>query len=370
MVMRLLFALLLLWPLQARAEGEFALQFQLAEPIDRPVVGQMIPVILRGRYDRHIANEKLVLPPSDTFDWIQTRADEWFEERIDGRNWMILQRHLAIWPRHDGVLQFGPAEHQLTIITRAGQRAQASVKAEPLIVSVAPHPDPAMNGWKFAARAVELEDNLSGDPARLPDGEAVTRRVTLRALGALPEHLPPRPLISEPWLITFAAPVHREMRRTPEGPVSEVVWEWQFRPEHGEPGVLEPITIPWFDTQAHKMSSVEIPSITIGYASYYTGQSVKGRFSASLKWGLLGAALAGVIAGGLLAAWRFGKLEPGAALAQRLRRLDLRRWFALWQARRGGDLLAERRLAEELSLSVTRRETLDRQIYGRKSQGV
>lgn len=366
MVRGLLIIILLLWPLTVRAEGEFSLTFQLAEPLDRPVVGQMIPVILRGRYDRHIANEKLILPPSETFDWIQTHADEWFEERIDGKSWRILQRHLAIWPRHDGLLHFGPAEHQLTIITRAGQRAEASVKAEPLSVSVAPHPDPMMNGWKFAARAVEIEDVLSADPARLPDGEAVTRRVTLRALGSLPEHLPPRPLISEPWLITFAAPVHREMRRTPEGPVSEVVWEWQFRPEHGEPGVLEPISIPWFDTIAHEMKTVEIPSITIGYASYYTGQTAKGRFSARLKWGLGGAALAGVFAGGLITFWRFGSLQRGAALTQRLRLLDLRRWLALWQARRSGDLLAERRLAEELSLSEAQRRRLDLKIYGPK----
>ncbi|RRH72328.1 BatD family protein [Falsigemmobacter faecalis] len=365
MVIRLLLALLLLWPLTARAEGEFSLKFLLAEPVDRPVVGQMIPVILRGRYDRHIAGEKLVLPPSDTFDWIQTKADEWFEERIDGKNWMILQRHLAIWPRHDGVLQFGPAEHQLTIITRAGQRATASVKAEPLVVSVAPHPDPRMNGWKFAARAVEIEDSLSGDPARLPDGEAVTRRVTLRALGSLPEHLPPRPLISEPWLITFSAPVRREMRRTPEGPVSEVVWEWQFRPEHGEPGVLEPIIIPWFDTVNHRMSSVEIPSITIGYASYYTGQNVTGRLPGSLKWGLAGAVLAGLVAGAVLALLRFDALRPGTGLTDRLRRFDPRRWLALWQAKRRGDLLTERRLAEELNLPPARRAALDRRIYGR-----
>lgn len=364
-MVRLLLIMLLIFPATLRAEGEFRLQILLAEPVDRPVVGQMLPVIIRGRYDRHIANEKLILPASDTFDWIQTRADEWFEERIDGKNWMILQRHLAIWPRRAGVLQFGPAEHQLTIITRAGQRAPASVRAEPLQVSIAPHPDPMANGWKFAARAVEIEDNLSTDPARLPDGGTVTRRVVLRALGSLPEHLPPRPLISEPWLITFAAPVTRELKRTPEGPLAEVTWEWQFRPEHGEPGVLEAVKIPWFDTVSHAMASVEIPSITIGYASYYTGQTPKGTLTLGLRLSLLAAALGGVLAGMLLALTRFGGRPGSAALRARLRRFDLRRWRDLYRARRAGDLLRERHLSEELSLPAGQLAQLDARIYGR-----
>lgn len=364
-MVRLLLILLLIFPAALRAEGDFRLQILLAEPVDRPVVGQMLPVIIRGSYDRHIANEKLILPASDTFDWIQTRADEWFEERIDGKNRMILQRHLAIWPRRAGVLQFGPAEHQLTIITRAGQRAPATVRAEPLQVSIAPHPEPLANAWKFAARAVEIEDSLSTDPARLPDGGTVTRRVVLRALGALPEHLPPRPLISEPWLITFAAPVTRELKRTPEGPLAEVIWEWQFRPEHGEPGVLEAVKIPWFDTVNHRMANVEIPAITIGYASYYTGQTPKGRFTPRLKLTLLAVGFAGLVTGALLMLTRFGGRPQTAALRARLHRFDPRRWLALWQARRAGDLLRERHLAEELSLSAARRAALDARIYGR-----
>lgn len=366
MVRFLLLLVLLLWPLRSHAEGELSLQFQLAEPIDRPVVGQMIPVILRGQYDRHIANEKLSLPPSSTFDWIQTKADEWSEERIDGKSWRILQRHLAIWPKRDGLLTFGPAEHQLTIISQGGQRMAAMVKAEPLALSVAPHPDPMANGWKFAARAVEVEDHLSTDPARLPDGQTVTRRVTLRVLGVLPEHLPPRPVISEPWLITFAAPVERSLQRTPDGPLSEVIWEWQFRPEHGEPGVLEPIRIPWFDTLDHLMRQIEIPAITIGYASYYTGQIATGTFTARTKIWLALAMGLGLLTGLALGWWRLGRLD-GRRLRARLQRLDPSLWWQLWRARRRGDLLAQRRLAEVLSLPPEQRADLDRKIYGRKS---
>ena len=94
------------------------------------------------------------------------------------------------------------------------------VVAPPVSLSVGAYP--AERGWKWVAEAATLTDELSADPARLADGQTVTRRVTLRAKGTLPEALPPRPIVSEPWLISFAAPVARRLILTEEGPVSEV----------------------------------------------------------------------------------------------------------------------------------------------------
>ena len=89
---------------------------------------------------------------------------------------------------------------------------------------------------------------------RVADGQTVTRTVTLRAKGALPESLPPRPVVSEPWLISFAAPVERRLILTADGPVSESVWTWQMRPETGEPGVIPPAKIPFFNALAPTQS--------------------------------------------------------------------------------------------------------------------
>ena len=362
-MVRLFLILMLMLPCIARAEGDLSLHIVLKTPVDRPIVGQMIEITLRGRYDRHIANEKILIPPTDAFDWIQTRADSWFEERQEGKKWTIYERHLAIWPKRSGILTFGPIEHQLTILDTKSQRMQAVVRAEPLAISIGEHPQ--ARGWKFAANALELTESLSTDPARLEDGGTVTRQITLRALGALPEHLPPRPVVSEPWLITFAAPIKRELLLTPEGPLAEVVWEWQFRPEHGEPGVIEPVKIPWFDNRAHAMAEVEIPAITIGYASFYTGQTPKGSFSAKKRLYLLLTALAGALLGGLVVATRVTPIKERRALHQALTRVNPLNWLRFWRARLTGDLLAERRLAEELNLSAKRRAYLDDRIYRR-----
>ncbi|MEZ5797743.1 MAG: hypothetical protein R3D63_09905 [Paracoccaceae bacterium] len=347
----------------AGAEGNLSMTIRPDGPVDRLVEGEMVAVTIRAVYDRKIANERLEIAPSPAFDWTQTQADDWHEETIDGLPWIVMERHLAIWPRRSGPLQFGPAVHRLTIIDKASQRQDAVVTAPPLDLSVGAFP--ALKGWHFAARRVELTDELSADAARLADGEVVTRTVTLRALGALPEHLPPRPVVSENWLITFAAPVRRNLILTAEGPVAEAIWTWQFRPHTGEPGVLDPVEIAYFDTTTRQVETVEIPALAIGLSSFYTGQVPTGRVG--LRQVLI---LAAVAAGAML-------LSLGLALTllapevtatgwARLRQ----RWspgprLRLWQARRSGDLLALRRAATEAGRPAAQLAEIDARIYGR-----
>lgn len=364
MVRLALLLLTMLLPLAppAWAEGNLSLSIT-ADPSRQPVVGEMVEVEIRGVYDRKIAVEKLEIDPSDAFDWIQTGADDWSEERIDGRSWIVFRRHLAVWPRRAGPLQFGPARHRLTVIDRASRRVDTVVEARPLTLSVGEFP--ALKGWHFTARKLELTDELSTDAARLADGQIVTRRVTLRALGALPEQLPPRPVVAENWLISFAQPVERNLTLGPEGPVAEVVWTWQFRPHTGEPGVLDPVKIPYLDTTSHRLASVEIPALAIGYASFYTGQVPTGQIGPAQIRALVAACLAGLGAGLAGAAL---VLKPQATAAG-LRRIRDRGtpwlWWRYFRAGWRGDLLTQRRLGARLGLSPGRLAALDRAIYGR-----
>ena len=362
MVMRLLAMLiLLLSAMPLHAEGDLRLSI-LADPAaSRPVVGEMVAVTIRAVYDRKIANEKLEIDPSDAFDWIQTRADDWREERIDGALRIVMERHLAIWPKRAGPLQFGPVRHHLTVIDKQSQRRDVVVQARPLSLSVGEYP--AQKGWHFTARRLELTEDLSTDPARLTDGQVVTRRVTLRALGALPEHLPPRPVVSENWLITFAPPVERNLILTDEGPVAEAVWTWQFRPHTGEPGVLEPVRIPWFDTDQHRLQVVEIPALTIGHASFYTGQAPTGRLGGAQLTALAGSMGLGLALGLGLAAFRLAPEMTAAGWRRISGRFSVPAWFAYLRARRRGDLLTARRLGERIGLSRDRLAALERAIY-------
>ncbi len=341
--------LLVLAPALAAAES-LTLSFVPHPAHDTVIAGEMLPVTLRAVYDRKVALEDLVIAPSDSFDWVQTGPDRWQEEMIDGKSWITMERPLAIVPKRAGVLQFGPATHELTIIDEASQRQERTVVAPPLTLAVGAYP--AERGWKWVAEEATLTDELSTDPSRLRDGETVTRRVTLRARGTLPESLPPRPIVSEPWLITFAAPVERQLILTGDGPVSEVVWVWQFRPETGEPGVLPPVRIPYFNAATRHLDALEIPALPIAYASFYTSQVQTGRFDAMARATEAAALAAGLLAGGGLILSRRVPEARRTAWARLRRWSPLLRW-RLRQAARDGDLLTLRRLVAEVRPEAT-----------------
>ena len=336
--------LLLILPALAHAES-LTLTFE-PHPLHHDIVaGEYVPVTLRAVYDRKVAREELTIAPSDSFDWIQAAPDDWHEEMIDGLPWLVMERKLALFPRGPGLLHFGPATHRLSVIEEGSRWGERVVTAHPLTLSVGAFPKD--RGWKLAAGAVELTDELSTDPSRLADGQTVTRKVTLRARGALPEMLPPRPVVSEPWLIAFAAPVERRLILTADGPVAEAVWTWQFRPETGEPGVIPPVTIPFFNTGTRAMDQVEIPPLPIGYASFYTAQVQTGRFGLGARLGMIAALLAGVGVGAAAVLRAQVPETTRAGWARALRRWSPRAAWRIRRAARTGDLPRLRRLLAE-----------------------
>ena len=369
--------------------GDKTLSFVASPASSSIIAGEMVLTTIRGVYDRKVALETLTLSSSADFDWIQLGKDVWREERIEGRAYLTFERHLAIFPKHGGLVSFGPAEHELTVITAAGEREKVTVKAQPLTLSVSPMPEAPINrphglhvvtpyerpnNWRFAASKLEATDEFSADPSALQDGQTLTRTVTLRATGALPEMLPPRPAIDEEWLITFTTPTERKLERSSEGVVGEVVWRWSFRPETGEPGVIKAIPIPFFNTVTREMDSIELAAMPIGYASFASSQVRGGETTRASRVGMGAALLAGLSLGLWVLARSFAPERADAARRgwRRLRgRLALGPWLDLRAAARNGDLLALRRAAEawltarEAATPARLRllEGLDRAIY-------
>lgn len=361
MVKRALALVMLFLAGSARAES-LTLNFEPHLAHGSPIAGEMVPVTLRAVYDRKVSREAMTIAPSDSFDWIQTGPDRWQETMIDGKPYITMERPLALFPRRPGVLTFGPATHRLTIVDDASRFQERTVTAPPLSIAVGAFP--LERGWRLAASDVVLTETLSADPAHLVDGETVTRRITLRARDALPEMLPPRPVVSEPWLISFAAPVERRLLLTDAGPVAEVVWTWSFRPETGEPGVVPPVTIPFFNTATRTMDAVEIPPLPIGYASFYSAQVETGRFGARPRLASLGALLAGLALGfGVVLRTHLPDVTR-ASWAKRYRRISPYVRWRLARAARAGDLLALRRLTAAVWPEArTALAMIDRALY-------
>ncbi|TWI31035.1 oxygen tolerance protein BatD [Paracoccus sulfuroxidans] len=266
MVMLRALLLFLLLPFAALAQD----QLRLVAPEFRPVVGEMIPITIRGEYTGAIALSEMTFPNSEGYDWIQYAPDRWFKERIDGKLLQIFERRIAVFPRRTGGLTVGPVSHQMTKSDGAA-REQVVVEAPAISFSVTAYPG---HGRPLSASSLAVTDELSTDPAQLRNGETFTRKITLTAKGAMAHLLPERPQIREKWLISFAAPELRETRLTPDGPVAFVSWEWSLRPHTGEQGALEPLRFSFFNTSIREMRGAITQPVQIGLTGF--GNNVAG----------------------------------------------------------------------------------------------
>lgn len=337
MVIRLLLLILGLAAAPLSAEEAARLEIIVGGPA-KPVAGEMIPVVIRGEYDLVITLEDMLMPEGGDFDWVQLERDSWNRERPEGKDRLVVERSIAIYPHRAGRLSFGPVTHRLTV-AEGGGRAVREVTASAVAIEVAPFPAQSVN-WPLSAAAVDVSDDLSTDPAALRDGETLVRTVTMTMLGPLAPMLPPRPALREPWLITFAAPEIRKTAITPDGPVSTVTWTWQIRPKTGEPGVVAGVDIPWFNTATRAMGVIRLDPVPLGYASFATNLGGAARFPASEIALLAGAFVAGLAVG--LLVLTVGQRPVGVQGLRRIlhRFLPSREVSRIRRAGRSGDLKA------------------------------
>lgn len=369
MVIRALIVLFLMaWPALAQDH------LRLIVPPMRPVVGEMIPVTIRGEYNGAISLSSITFPDSASYDWIQVARDRWAQERVDGKLVGVFERRIALFPRVPGTLTIGPVTHHLTK-AEGMTRPTFDVVADAVTLSVTPYPGA---GRPLAARHFTVQDEFSDDPANLRDGETFTRRITLTAEGTMAHLLPPRPEIREPWLISFTAPEIRDTRLTSEGPVAVVIWEWSMRPHTGEVGSLMPIQFPWFNTLIREMRGAVTLPVQIGYGSF--GDNLGGAARPAARVGVMaGGALALGLVLALLVALPGQRLGGWRQAWTRLRaRLPNPHRRALRQAA-GGDLAQLRRAAHDYAAyeaaagrGVDRAAlaALDRAIFGPPDSGL
>lgn len=317
-----------------------------------PVVSEMIELTVRGEYDLTVSLEDMQFPNSPDYDWIQIARDDWHKERVNGRLLQIFQRRIALFPRRAGPVTIGPINHDLTHIQGNGQRAETTLTAPPVTLSILPFPAAAP---PLSARQLTLTDELSADPGRLKKDEILTRRVTIEALGTLAHHLPARPDLTEPWLITFTQPEHRETLLTAAGPVARVVWEWQLRPRTGEPAILHAHAFSWFDSDSRQVEVAPMKPIPFGFAGFGSNFGAQQVVWRNWPLALLAVGLGMVAA---LAAMLRGQ---GVVSIAAIRRRWRRQWRRLWP---GPQARVMRRAAEAGDLSALR-GAADRHLHWR-----
>ncbi|WP_158214523.1 BatD family protein [Phaeobacter sp. 22II1-1F12B] len=236
--------------------GELALEVTLETSAEEIFQGEMVLVTIHGRYRRHITLEKLETPELDGFNWMQLGQDTWYETRERGQPIKNFRRRMALFPDRTGALTIPPFVHHLTLTDEGDDWFEHEIASAPVSLDV--RPAPAVEGWWFPVRQLEISDQWSNAPDQLQPGEGVLRVIRIQAIGVSPDMIPPMPELHSPSAMIFPHPDKRFVELSPMGPVSIAFWRWTIRPTNNTSAIIEPIEFDYFDTTTRKMQTVTI----------------------------------------------------------------------------------------------------------------
>ena len=245
--------------------GELSLSVEIdAVEGQAPFTQEMVLITIKGLYRRHITRESLEQPNFDGLNWAQLGPDKWTDERINGRNFKIFERRMAVYPRRSGRLTIGAFTHRLTLTDEGDGWFEHEVTSAPVTIEVAPAPE--TGDWWFPVSALRVSDEWSNAPARLKPGEGVLRVIRLEALGVTPEMIPPMPELTSPSAHIFPHPEKRLVELSPAGPITYAFWRWTIRPTNDTSAIVEPISFSYFDTTHRARRTVSISAQRVAYS--------------------------------------------------------------------------------------------------------
>lgn len=115
--------------------------------------------------------------------------------------------------------------------------------------------------WFLPAKAVELRAEWQPETPTFRAGEAVTRRISLLALGARPEQLPDLTFPDAPGLRIYLDDTQTDLVETADGTVARKDFLISVVPTQGGELTLPELTVDWLDTASGEVKTATLPAL-------------------------------------------------------------------------------------------------------------
>ncbi len=265
---------------------------------------QEIPLTVRIETTQPLRRAELIAPAGD-FDLTQSGRDRTSQITRGGQTVNVIERSYMLRPQREGALTIPPFALRGMVSDPNGRRdpfgtgfgggfggrdpfammdemmaqmgghrmgslfddvfasgTSFTVRSDALSLDVQANPAGSGN-WFLPATAVELQAEWEPANPVFREGEAVTRRVSLLALGARPEQLPDLTFNDANGARIYLDDTTTNMVDTTEGTVARRDFVISVVPTQGGPVTLPEITVEWFDTAENTAKTASLPAVTL-----------------------------------------------------------------------------------------------------------
>lgn len=282
-----------------KSEGVGGISVQTTLDGDRHYQFQEIPLSLRIETTQPLQRAELIAPSGD-FELTQTGQDRSRQITRGGQPITVVERSYLLRPQSTGALTIPPFTLRGTVADPNARRdpfgrgfggqdpfammdqmmAQMgagmmrspfddmfgpqgkpfAARSDALTLDVQADPNGGSD-WFLPAKAVELRAEWQPETPTFRAGEAVTRRVSLLALGARPEQLPDLNFADAPGVRVYLDDTQTDLVETDEGTVARKDFMISVVPTQGGLLTLPELTVDWLDTASGKAKTATLPML-------------------------------------------------------------------------------------------------------------
>lgn len=262
-------------------------------------VFQEIPLTVRIESSAPLQRAELIAPQGE-FELTQTGQDRTSQITRNGRPVTLIERSYLLRPQSEGALTIPPftlrgtirdpntrtdpfgggfgSDRMQQMMERMGMGGFGggmfddmfnpgqpfAARSDAITLDVLANPNASASGdWFLPAKAVELQADWLPETPTFREGEAVTRRVRLMALGARPEQLPDITFPEPDGARIYLDDMSTDMVETENGTVAQRVFTLSVVPTRGGKITLPEIAVDWMNTTTDQSQTARLPALTI-----------------------------------------------------------------------------------------------------------
>lgn len=242
----------------------------VASEVDRQESYVQAQVLYRVKVYRAVSTRqpRLSEPEFDGVEvLVEIAADERsYESLIDGKSYTVNERVYALFPQASGEIDIAPARFEARVLKDGRISGRKIFQSEPVTVTVKPIPPPPEEfpgaAW-LPAKSVELSEEWSREPDRLPAGEPITRHVTITALGQLSTQIPAIEPVESEALKVYPDKPELTLDAHPEGLLAKRKDQYaMIGVAEGEVRIPE-LELPWWNLDSETWEVARLPGRTL-----------------------------------------------------------------------------------------------------------
>ncbi|MEJ8307882.1 BatD family protein [Agrobacterium larrymoorei] len=273
-----------------KATGTSAIDLSATLKDGSPFLFQETPLTVRIETSAPIKSAELIAPQSSAFELVQRGEDKVSQATRNGQTVNVIERTYMLKPQEKGPIEIPPFVLRGSVAdpSARGQDPFAdfqgfpgfpssmfndmfdsgkpfAVRSEPIKVTVRADPNAGsgQHQWFLPAKNVRLTAKWSPEHPVFKEGEAVTRRVSLLALGASTVQLPDLSFTNTDGARIYLDDTQTGEDQTADGTVARKDFLVSVVPTRGGEITLPEIKVNWTDSVSGEAKTANLPSEVI-----------------------------------------------------------------------------------------------------------